>query len=274
MREIDFNNRPVIRSQTLQFVLDVPLVAQALGFVQNILNNHPILQRVVDLYECLFIRILAFAMPLLNRVNKPLKQADDYAVRTLKFVKGKVPYPFEASWSDLYARGKGNIDQAHQMSQDIYESHIKAPAKSIYEQTGKAVEQLQQNENAYVQKTGSTIAALHEKFLGLSKEMSDKTSQEVAEGEKKASGMVNGLLSEIEGLEKFATTLPAEAQKRLEPYVNVLSSTYKDLSKEAIDNKVPMRERLNKAASYLQNNTLPELQNVISTAFKSDKKSD
>lgn len=274
MREIDFNNRPVIRSQTLQFVLDVPLVAQALGFVQNILNNHPILQRVVDLYECLFIRIIAFAMPLLNRVNKPLKQADDYAVQTLKFVKGKVPYPFEASWSDLYARGKGNINQAHQMSQDIYESHIKAPAKSIYEQTGKAVEQLQQNENAYVQKTGSTIAALHEKFLGLSKEMSDKTSQEVAEGEKKASGMVNGLLSEIEGLEKFATTLPAEAQKRLEPYVNVLSSTYKDLSKEAVDNKVPIRERLNKAASYLQNNTLPELQNIISTALKSDKKSD
>lgn len=86
--------------------------------------------------------------------------------------------------------------------------------------------------------------------------------------------MVNGLLSEIEGLEKFATTLPAEAQKRLEPYVNVLSSTYKDLSKETVDNKVPIRERLNKAASYLQNNTLPELQNIISTALKSDKKSD
>lgn len=269
MRDEVFNNRPMIKSQTVDFIIQIPLVAQLIQVVYRFLKDHPLLLRLFDLAECLFIQFLLLILPLAKRFNKTLVSADNYAVRTLQYAKDKVPYPFEVTWNDLYTKSKV---QAHQLSQDVYESRIRAPAKSFYDQGVKVVEQLRQNENEYVKKVGTSISSMHEKVLGVSKEISEKTSQDVNEGEKRASSLVKSVLSEIEGLHKFAATLPSEAQKRLEPYIRVLNTTYKDLSAEALDGKVPILDRLNKVVSYLQNKTVPELQKAITAALTSNKK--
>lgn len=271
MRDDVFNNRPMIKSQTVDFIVQIPLVAQAIQVGYRFLKDHPLLLRLFDLAECLFIEFLLLILPLAKRFNKTLISVDNYAVRTLQYAKDKVPYPFEVTWNDLYANGKV---QAHQLSQDVYENRIKAPAKSVYDQGVKVVEQLQQNENEYIKKVGASISSMHEKVLSVAKEISQKSSQDVSEGEKQASSLVKSVVGEIEGLQKFAATLPSEAQKRLDPYIHVLNTTYKDLSAEALDGKVPILDRLNKVVSYLQNKTVPELQKAVTAAPKSNKKKD
>ena len=54
----------------------------------------------------------------------------------------------------------------------------------------------------------------------------------------------------------------------------MLNTTYKDLSAEALDGKVPIVDRLNKVVSYLQNKTVPELQKAVTVAPNSNKKKD
>lgn len=269
MREDIFNNRPVIKSQTLDFVLNIPLVSGLLEHVQQTLKRHPLLLRLIDLGELALIYTLMMFMPLIHLFSSPLKCADNCAVKTLKYAKSVVPFPFELTWNDLYARGKAPIEHVQQVSQNIYENGIKAPAKSIYDQTTKTVSQLQQSDNEYVKRIGATISSIHENMNGMVKEMSEKTSQEVAEGEKKGLSMMENMLGDLDGLQKFASTLPSEAQKRLEPYIEVLSKTYQDISAEAFDSKVPVRERLSKVISYLQNNTVPELQKKVAVTLKS-----
>lgn len=160
MRDDVFNNRPMIKSQTVDFIVQIPLVAQAVQVVYRFLKDHPLLLRLFDLAECLFIEFLLLILPLAKRFNKTLISVDNYAVRTLQYTKDKLPYPFEVTWNDLYANGKV---QAHQLSQDVYENRIKAPAKSVYDQGVKVVEQLHQNENEYIKKVGASISSMHEK---------------------------------------------------------------------------------------------------------------
>ena len=162
MRDHIFNNRPLIKSQTVDFIIQIPLVAQAIQVGHRFLKDHPLLLRLFDLAECLFIEFLLLILPLAKRFNKTLISVDNYAVRALQYAKDKVPYPFEVTWNDLYANGK---EQAHQLSQDVYENRIRAPAKSVYDQGVKVVEQLQQNENEYIKKVGTSISSMHEKVL-------------------------------------------------------------------------------------------------------------
>ena len=72
MRDHIFNNRPLIKSQTVDFIVQIPLVAQAVQVVYRFLKDHPLLLRLFDLAECLFIEFLLLILPLAKRFNKTL----------------------------------------------------------------------------------------------------------------------------------------------------------------------------------------------------------
>lgn len=268
---------PAIKSETVDFIASVPLVSGAVDYALSIVKSQPLLHKVYDLGETVTLKALAVVQPVVSIFSQPLHLIDQTALKVLTFAKSKVPYPFEVKWEDLYAHGKAPIEQAQKLADDyrsksmeLYDTHVKGTVKSIYEQTGKAVEQLQQNEQQYIQKASSTISSLHEKFTKASQEYAEKAKSEAADGEKAAQGLVSNLMSEVEGLQKFAKSLPAEGQKRVEPLMDLLSKTYKDLSGVAFDSNVAIQERATKVQSYLGETTLPELQKLVKSGLKTE----
>ncbi|KOS14841.1 hypothetical protein Malapachy_0786 [Malassezia pachydermatis] len=261
---------PVVKSQSLDFISSIPLISGAVNYAMSFVHSYPILQRAYNLGENTTVKALHFFSPVLDALHTPLAQVDNFVLKTLTFTKSKIPYPFEVKWEELYAKSQIPIENVHKVvddyrhkTMDMYDTHVKGTAKSLFEQTGKAMEQLQQTENVYLQKAGETISKMQESLASVSKEYADKSKEDVAFGEKKAEGLYNSIFSELDNLQKFAKTLPAEGQKRMEPFMELFNKTYKDLSSEATDAKVPIQERLTKSAGYLQNKTLPELQKLV-----------
>ena len=70
MRDHIFNNRPLIKSQTVDFIIQIPLVAQAIQVGHRFLKDHPLLLRLFDLAECLFIEFLLLILPLAKRSTR------------------------------------------------------------------------------------------------------------------------------------------------------------------------------------------------------------
>lgn len=119
----------------------------------------------------------------------------------------------------------------------------------------------------YLQRAGNTIVSINENLTKIAQDWSKKSKAEVAEGEKKAQGLVNNLFSELENLQKFAKGLPTEGQKRLAPIIDTFSSTYKEVYTEAFDSKLPIQERVTKVTSYLRSETLPALHKVCTKTY-------
>lgn len=272
---------PLIQSETVDFIAAVPLVSGAVDYTLSIIKSRPLLQKVYDLSECVTVKALSLVQPIVSIFSQPLHFIDHTALKILTFVKSKVPYPFEVKWEDLYSHGKAPIEQAQKFANDyrsksieLYDTHVKGTVKNIYEQTGKAVEQLQQNEQLFVQKVGSTISSMYDNLNKTTRDYSEKASEkvksDVADGEKAAQGLVSNLLSEVENLQKYAKSLPAEGQKRVEPFVDLLGKTYKDLSSLAFDSKATLQERASKVQDYIGQTTLPELQKLLKSGLKSE----
>ncbi|WFD27006.1 hypothetical protein MNAN1_002000 [Malassezia nana] len=268
---------PVIQSETVDFIASVPLVSGAVDYALSVIKYRPLLQKVYDLSECVTVKALSLVQPIASIFSQPLHFIDHTALKILTFVKNKVPYPFEVKWEELYAHSKAPIEQAQKVANDyrsksieLYDAHVKGTVKNIYVQTGKAVEQLQQNEQLFVQKVGSTISFMYDNLNKTTREYSEKAKSDAADGEKAAQGLVSNLLSEVENLQKYAKSLPAEGQKRVEPFVDLLGKTYKDLSSLAFDSKSTLQERASKVQGYLGQTTLPDLQKLVKGGLKSD----
>jgi len=268
---------PAIQSETVDFIASVPLVSGAVDYALSIVKSHSLLQKAYDLGEAATVKVLSMAQPVVSLFSQPLHIVDQTTLKILTFVKSKVPYPFEVKWEDLYAQGKAPLEQAQKLANDyrsksleLYDTHVKGTVQNIYEQTGKAVEQLQQNEQQYLQKATSTISSLHDRFTKVSQEYAEKAKSEAADGEKAAHSLVTNLMSEVEVLQKFAKSLPAEGQKRVEPLMELLNKTYKDLSGVAFDSNVGIQERAAKVHSYLGETTVPELQQLVKSGLKTE----
>ncbi|SHO77591.1 Uncharacterized protein MSYG_1933 [Malassezia sympodialis ATCC 42132] len=268
---------PVIQSETVDFIAAVPLVSGAVDYALSIVKSHSLLQKAYDLAETVTVKALSISQPIVSIFSQPLHILDHTTLKVLTFAKSKVPYPFEVKWEDLYAQSRAPIEQGQKLANDycsksreMYDTHVKGTVKNIYEKTGQAVEQLQQNEQQYLQKTSSTISSLQDKFSKVSQEYAEKTKSEAADGEKAAQSLVSNLMSEVEGLQKFAKNLPAEGQKRMEPLMELLSKTYKDLSGVAFDSNVAIQERAAKVQNYLGETTVPELQKLVKSGLKTE----
>ncbi|WFD19319.1 hypothetical protein MCAP1_001544 [Malassezia caprae] len=277
MASSNSSQAPVIQSDTVDFIASVPLVSGAVDYALSIVKSHALLQKAYDLGEAVTLKALTIVQPVVSIFSHPLHIFDQTALKILTFVKSKVPYPFEVKWEDLYAQGKAPIEHAQKVannyrskSLELYDTHVKGTVQNIYEQTGKAVEQLQQSEHQYLQKASSTISSLHDKFTKVAQENAEKAKSDAADGEKAAQGLVSNVMSEVEGLQKFAKSLPSEAQKRVEPLMELLSKTYKDLSSVAFDSNVGIQERAAKVQSYLGETTVPELQNLVKSGLKTE----
>lgn len=267
-------SKPLVNSEALSFIVHVPLVSGAVDYSYSVIKSHSILYRTFLLGENVLAKSLAIAEPITSRLSTPLNKADGLALQTLTFAKSKFPYPFEVKWDDLFAIVQKPVDQANGVvsnyrnyAQGLYDTHVKENAKNLYDQTNKAVEQLQQNENVYLQRAGNTIVSINENLTKIAQDWSKKSKAEVAEGEKKAQGLVNNLFSELENLQKFAKGLPTEGQKRLAPIIDTFSSTYKEVYTEAFDSKLPIQERVTKVTSYLRSETLPALHKVCTKTY-------
>ncbi|WFD01792.1 hypothetical protein MOBT1_000468 [Malassezia obtusa] len=250
--------KPLQESEVVNFVAKVPLVSGAVDYTYSIITSHGILYRSFLLGEEVLATSLKLAEPITSRLSTPLHKADHLGLQTLDFVKSKFPYPFEVKWEELYSLAKRPFVKADDLVSN-YKQSVKDNAQHIYDQTNKAVQQLQQNENVHLQKAGNAIVSINENLTKLAQDWSKKGKAEIAEGEQKAQGLVNNLFSELDGLNKFATSLPAEGQKRLAPVIDTFQATYQQAYKEAFDSKAPVQDRVGKVITYLKSETLPAL---------------
>ncbi|WFD30088.1 hypothetical protein MSPP1_001102 [Malassezia sp. CBS 17886] len=256
-------------SDTLQFVTHVPLVAGVLQVAHSLIETNSLLRKPLNVGECVADKSLQLVQPITVRLSKPLHLGDEYTYKTLEFVKNKFPYPFTVKWEDLYNIAvqpldfaTGRLSSCKHQAQNLYDTRVREPASKLYEQTGKAVEQLQQHENVYLQRTGGAIASMNDNLTKVAQDWSKKTKSEMADGEQKAQTLVRGLFQELENLQKFALSLSSEGQKRFQPVVDTFASTYKQVASEALDTKVPVQDRVNKVTSYIRSETLPALHKV------------
>lgn len=249
-------------SETIGFISKVPLVSQAVDYTYSVIKAHGILYRSFLLGEEVLAVSLKLAEPVTTRLSTPLHKVDHVCLQTLDFVKGKFPYPFEVKWEDLYSLAKHPFAKADDIM-TTYKNSAKDNAQHLYDQTNKAVQQLQQNENVHLQRAGNTIVSINEKLTSLYQDWSKKGKADVAEGEEKAQGLVNNLFTELDNLNKYAKSLPAEGQKRLTPVIDTFQSTYQEAYKEAFDSKAPVQERVGKIINYLKTDTLPALHKSI-----------
>lgn len=249
-------------SETIGFISKVPLVSQAVDYTYSVIKAHGILYRSFLLGEEVLAVSLKLAEPVTTRLSTPLHKVDHVFLQTLDFVKGKFPYPFEVKWEDLYSLAKHPFAKADDIM-TTYKNSAKDNAQHLYDQTNKAVQQLQQNENVHLQRAGNTIVSINEKLTSLYQDWSKKGKADVAEGEEKAQGLVNNLFTELDNLNKYAKSLPAEGQKRLTPVIDTFQSTYQEAYKEAFDSKAPVQERVGKIINYLKTDTLPALHKSI-----------
>lgn len=253
--------KPLADSETLNFVAQVPLVAGVINHAFSIVKSYSLLFRTYLLGEVILATSLQLASPITSRLSTPLHKVDHFGLQTLDYAKSKFPFPFEAKWEDLLSLAKQPFDKADNIATD-YKNTAKENVQHLYDQTNKAVEQLQQNENVYLQKAGNTIVSINESLTKVGQDWSKKTSSEAAEGEKKAQGLVSNLFSELDNLQKYALSLPAEGQKRLSPVIDTFQDTYKEARIEAYDSKLPVQERVSKVTNYLKTQTLPALHKV------------
>lgn len=259
----------LLHSQTVSLIAEVPLVAGAVDYALSVIKGNPLLYRSYLLGENVFVKSLQITEPITSRFSTPLAAADGLAAYTLRLAKSKVPYPFEVRWEDLISFASTPVNSANEIvsnyrtnAQSLYDTHVKDNAKSVYEQTGKVVEQLQQNENKYLQKAGNSIAAISDSLVSITTDYANKAKEDVGDGEVKAQGLVKNLYAELDNLHKFTLSLPNEGQKRLAPVVETISSTYKEISIDALDSSLPIQERITKITNYLKQETIPSLHSV------------
>lgn len=274
-------NQRLLESQTFEFIERIPLVQNAWEGLHSYAGALPILFHTYSLIRELFHKFLVVSLPVRRYFSWPLSLLDYYVFQFLVFVKALVPYPFEVTYEELHnhvhervGRVTSVVSEYREKAHDVYStqvSHVKESAKTVYEQMGKAVESLQQNENMYIQKVGNTLISINENFTKTAQEWTHKASEDVADGEKRAQSLVDNLLSEVENLQSFAKSLPVEAQKRISPVVELVQNTYKELLKETGNSNLTIQERVNKTASYLRENTLPGLHKAIMESIKDAK---
>ncbi|WFD41682.1 hypothetical protein MPSI1_000314 [Malassezia psittaci] len=249
-------------SETVKFIGKIPLVSGAVDYSYSVIKSNNLFYRSFLLGEEVFATSLLFVQPFASRLSTPLHKADHLVLQTLDFTKSKFPYPFEVKWDDLYSMAKSPFVRADDIVSS-YKKSAKDNAQHLYEQTNKTITQLQQNENVHLQKAGNAIVSINEKLTSIAQDWSKKGKAEVAEGEQKAQGLVNSLFTELDNLNKYAKSLPAEGQKRLSPVIDTFQSTYQEAYKEAFDSKAPVQERVSKVTQYLRSQTLPALHKAL-----------
>ncbi|PKI85116.1 hypothetical protein MVES1_001298 [Malassezia vespertilionis] len=265
---------PLVQSKTLDFIESIPLVAEAEDYAFSALRDRPIMYRIYA-FALFFIAVaLKLAQPLIYALRRPLRMIDDHVLAFLETAKHQVPYPFEAHWSGLCKQAQTEVDAYKSSVQTLYENKVKEPYKNLYEQTNKAIEQLQQNENDYLQQAGNVLVSINDRLTRIVenwKKQSKKATtegknlaqEEIAEGEKQAQTLVQSLFTELDNLQKYASGVSGEGRKQLQPIIDTFSSTYKDISVEAFDSKLPIQERAAKVVDYLRQVTLPALQKAL-----------
>lgn len=237
-----------VPSATLEKVIHVPLIADGLSYVHSVIEAHPLLKRTYSLGESVVPKVIDLVKPVASLFATPLKIVDGMALKVLNFAEAKFPYPFHVTGRELASQVQKPVDQTRDVVQGYtdaahkaYDERIVAPARSIYEQMGDRIEGLQNQDNVYLQKAATTVVSTYKQLLQLAQDWGKKAEHDTAEGEQKAEGVLKRLNTEVcamrgiycgtdawhqlENLHKFATSLPAESQKRLEPLLNTLQDT-------------------------------------------------
>lgn len=193
---------PLIKSDSLDFITSIPLVAGVCNYADSILKAHPLLDRTYQLGHSMTASALQLAQPLTSLVHKPLAIADSWVLSALNFTKSKCPYPFEVKWEEL--RSQKPVEQLQQtvnkytsQGMDTIGSQVKGTAQYIYDTTDKVLGQAQQHESAYVKRAGETLSSMQQKVNQLSNEYAERAKTAQNEGEKKAQGLYNSMLADV-----------------------------------------------------------------------------
>ncbi|CEH18692.1 hypothetical protein CBOM_05411 [Ceraceosorus bombacis] len=207
-----------------------------------------------------------------------LQIADQWAVKSLNFAESKVPYPFHATYNDLYSAARYPADQTLQLIHayaaainKAYDERILSPAKSVYSsrvapyvQAAEKNFQDLQAQNAYVARAVELTQGLVNNLQQQVNTIQSGSRAQADAASKKAQATSQAIFAELDRVRSFAQALPAESRKRFDPALQTFTDAYETLRREALDSKVPAQERLNRIVAYVREQTIPALQKSLS----------
>lgn len=269
---------PAPYGEAFNRITSVPLVSQTLNLAHQTLESHSLLAQPYHFGGNVVSSSLKAAEPVTTRIQPQLALLDDYAVKSLNFAESKWSYPFHATTDDVYKNARAPADQAiallhayYDAVQKTYAERVVNPAKGLYDARvapvyNQANTQFQEltKQNQYLQRATEIVSNLQ---TNLAKTIDSISSRGKADGEQavqKAQGLSNAIFAELERVRGYATALPAESRKRVEPVLQTFNETFDKLNKEARDTSVPAFERFRKVLSFVREQSLPALQKVSS----------
>lgn len=269
--------KPLPSSETVNKVLNVPLVSDSLKYAQDTLKGYPQLQNITNAGGQLALGGLRAVEPIASHFTPQLKYVDGLASKGLDLAQSKVPYVFKATPSDVAKDVKGAPAAAQANATALVSSYTTAITDSIHktysDRVIKPATDIQEKATTKfddLKAHNDYVKAALDKLTALQATLSDrllkaKKSGKELEGEagQEAEKASKSILTELDKLKSFVLSLPSEAAARFHPIKDTLTNSYTTLAKEASEPGVAYTTKLTNIVNFVRGQALPALQKAL-----------
>jgi len=239
-------------------VANIPIVADTITQVHTAIQSNSYSAAAYNKAGGVATHIYKATEPIQTRFQPHIEAVDGIAQKSLDYVQGKFPYPFEASSGEIIGKARQPADNAIEVAR-TYAGVAQSKFAPLTEQVHSQLQQASATLTSLQERLSQAIAALPR---------SPSDAQQAAHSlNERVHTLSASFLTEFEklrdSLQSQTKDLPSHVQSAVHPLFESLQKGVSDIRTELAKKDVPITTKANNIISYSRQNAEPVLKEAI-----------